>query len=131
MTPTANGATLDAGALIAIERRSMTVRNLLETLAKADRFLYLPAPVLAQVFRGGPQQHALNRFLDRTPMLRVVNLDHHAALAVGRLLAESGTADVVDAAVVVCARQFGGTPIVTSDPADITKLAPDLPVHRI
>jgi hypothetical protein len=40
---------------------------------------------------------------------------------VGRLLAASGTADIVDAHVVVCARRAGQR-IVTSDPEDLRVL---------
>lgn len=46
------------------------------------------------------------------------------ATAVGLLLACSGTADVVDAHVV-CAQRAGQT-VMTSDAADLRRLAPEL-----
>jgi hypothetical protein len=45
------------------------------------------------------------------------------ATSVGRLLAASGTADIADAHVVICARR-SGQPVVTSDPADLGALDP-------
>jgi hypothetical protein len=45
------------------------------------------------------------------------------ATSVGRLLAASGTADLADAHVVICARR-SGQPVVTSDPADLGALDP-------
>lgn len=53
----------------------------------------------------------------------LVLLDRVDAMAIGRLLAASGTADVVDAHVVICARRAGQA-IVTSDPADLRRLDP-------
>ncbi len=46
---------------------------------------------------------------------------------VGRLLAASGTSDVVDAHVVVCARRSAQR-VVTSDPDDLARLDPTLEV---
>jgi hypothetical protein len=43
------------------------------------------------------------------------------------LLAASGTADVVDAHVVVCARRAGQR-VATSDPDDLRRLDPSLDV---
>jgi hypothetical protein len=48
-------------------------------------------------------------------------LDRVDATNVGRLLAAAGTADIVDAHVVVCARR-SRHPIVTSDPDDLRSL---------
>jgi hypothetical protein len=41
------------------------------------------------------------------------------------LLAETATADIVDAHVVICARRTGQV-VVTSDPGDIGRIDPDL-----
>jgi hypothetical protein len=46
-------------------------------------------------------------------------------LRVGRLLAESGTSDVVDAHVVTVARALG-LAVLTSDVGDLRALDPDL-----
>jgi predicted nucleic acid-binding protein len=45
------------------------------------------------------------------------------ATNVGRLLAASGTSDIVDAHVVICARRTGQQ-VVTSDPGDLRLLDP-------
>ena len=47
------------------------------------------------------------------------------ATAVGLLLARSGTADIVDAHVVVCARRAGQA-VITSDPGDLRRIAAEL-----
>jgi hypothetical protein len=49
---------------------------------------------------------------------------------VGRLLAASGTSDVVDAHVVICARRARQR-TVTSDPDDLRALDPTLQVVTI
>jgi hypothetical protein len=40
-------------------------------------------------------------------------------------LAETGTADIADAHVVICARRWGPV-VVTSDPGDIGRIGPEL-----
>ncbi|MFN7919405.1 MAG: hypothetical protein U0Q16_04870 [Bryobacteraceae bacterium] len=55
----------------------------------------------------------------------VVPLNEVDAVAVGVLLARSGTADVVDAHVVICARQNDHA-IITSDPKDLRRLDSNL-----
>ncbi len=116
------GLTLDAGALIGLERGSTRVRGVLS--AAGDRRLRIPAPVLAQVWRSGSRQALLNRLLDGD-MTEVVALDRVAAQAVGGLLAASSTRDVVDAAVVICAWTHDDV-VVTSDPEDLRVLDPGL-----
>jgi len=59
--------------------------------------------------------------LIRQPTTIVVDLDRVDATSVGRLLAASGTADVVDAHVVICARRAGQR-VATSDPDDLRAL---------
>ena len=60
----------------------------------------------------------------------VVALDQVDAVRVGRLLAASNTADVVDAHVVVCARRAGQR-VVTTDPDDLHRLDPTLELVSI
>jgi len=111
---------LDAGALIQVEgnprgRVYGACRDALEAGAPA----LLPTVVLAQVWRASPRQAPLS-VLRR--MCRPVPFTEDVAEAVGRLLAVSGTADVVDAAVIVAAISHGGA-VLTSDPNDLRKLA--------
>jgi hypothetical protein len=55
-------------------------------------------------------------------MCRSVPFTEDVAVAVGRLLAQSGTADVVDASVIISAISHGCA-VLTSGPGDLTKLA--------
>lgn len=118
---------LDAGALIAVERRSPQMQEIVRAARDRSASLVVPTAVLAQVVRSGGRQVNLRRFLADS-YLRFAALDYHVALRVGALLGETGTSDVVDAAVVVCARELGLAPVVTSDPADLHKLDPLLPL---
>ena len=55
----------------------------------------------------------------------LIDLDGPDATFVGLLLARTGTADIVDAHVVVCARRAKQA-IVTSDAGDLRRLAPEI-----
>jgi predicted nucleic acid-binding protein len=118
---------LDTGALIAIERRSPQLQELIRGARTRRASVVVPTAVLAQVVRSGGRQANLRRFLADS-YLRFVGLDYPTALRIGVLLGESGTSDVVDAAVVVCARDLGLAPVATSDPGDLRKLDPTLPL---
>ena len=110
---------LDAGALIALERRTPRVVALLKE-AVADRLLLVvPAAALAQVWRGSPRQVAVARLL-QAPDVIVEPLDEVVARASGALSGRAGTSDVVDASVVVAAREHGAI-VVTSDPGDLRR----------
>jgi hypothetical protein len=118
------GLTYDTGALIAAEGRDVGMWALHDqTLAREVRPV-VPAPVLAQAWRGGPQ-HNLARLLKGCVLEAFAE---NAARDVGRLLAASKTADIVDAAVVVSALLRGDV-VVTSDPADLRALADALAVR--
>jgi hypothetical protein len=116
----AAGVVLDSGALIAFERGDRGVVALVARALEREAPLAVPAGVVAQVWRDGARQARLARLL-AAPIAGVVALDDHAARAVGQLLGVSGTTDVVDAAVVWCARTRG-TAVVTSDPDDLRRI---------
>jgi hypothetical protein len=86
----------------------------------------VPATSLAQAIRRPERQVRLIRLI-RQPTTDVVSLDRVDATNVGRLLAASSTADVVDAHVVICAHR-AQQPVVTSDPADLRMLDPAIPL---
>ena len=123
------GATFDAGALIAIDRDDRRVTVLLARARETHARITIPATALAQAVRRPDRQARLTRLI-RQPTTDVVDLDRVDATNVGRLLAASGTADVVDAHVVVCARRAGQR-VVTSDPEDLRALDPTLAVLPI
>lgn len=116
------GITLDAGALIALDRADRRIVVLLARAAQTNSRVTIPATALAQAIRRPERQAHLSRLI-RQPTTDVVALDRVDAVHVGRLLAASGTADVVDAHVVVCARRTSQQ-VVTSDPDDLARLDP-------
>jgi hypothetical protein len=118
---------LDAGALIGIARQSPRLQELMRAARRRETTLVIPTVVVAQTVMAGGRQANLRRFLADS-CLRFVVLDYHAALEAGALLGASGTADVVSAAVIACARAFDRCPVVTSDPEDLRKLDGRLPL---
>jgi hypothetical protein len=81
--------------------------------------------IVGQVWRGGgPRQALLARALQG---IDVRHLDESLGRAAGTLLARTGSADAIDAALVLLADD--GDDIVTSDPEDIEPLAARLGRH--
>jgi predicted nucleic acid-binding protein len=116
------GITLDAGGLIALDRDARRVVVLLARARETGARVTIPATALAQAIRRPEQQARLARLV-RQPTTDVVALDRVDATNVGRLLAASGTSDITDAHVVICARRSGQR-VVTSDPGDLRALDP-------
>jgi hypothetical protein len=112
---------LGPGVLAEHHRRVIV---LLARAAESGARLRVPAGALAQAIRDPSRQVRLARMV-RQPTTDVVALDRVDDPDVGRLLAVSGTTDVVDAHVVVCARRAGQA-VVTSDPDDLRRLDPGL-----
>lgn len=123
------GVTLDAGALIAVDRDDRRVTVLLARARETGARLTVPSSALAQAIRRPDRQARLARLV-RQPTTDVVPLDRVDATSVGRLLAASGTADVVDAHVVICARRAGQR-VVSSDAYDLLSLDPAIGVVPI
>lgn len=120
------GVTLDAGPLLKLDRSDRRVAVLLARAEERGDRVLVPAAALAQAMRDPARQARLSRLL-RQPRTTTVPLDRVDATSVGRLLAVSGTSDVADAHVVVCARR-AGTGVVTSDPDDLRGLDPTLAI---
>lgn len=89
----------------------------------------VPATALAQALRNPARQARLSRLI-RQPETNLIVLDGPDATAVGLLLAQTGTSDVVDAHVAVCARRAEQA-VITSDPEDLRRLAPGLRLVEI
>jgi len=121
------GATLDSGALIAFERGSGRMLALVERATAWGITLAVPAGVVGQTWRGGGRQARLSRFL-RGPSTEVVPLDELVGRAVGVLCGQTGARDVIDASVVVCARERGHR-VVSTDPDDLRAIDPALRVE--
>jgi len=118
------GVTLDAGGLIALDRDDRRIVVLLARARETGAQVTVPAPALAQAIRRPERQARLSRLI-RQPGTDLIALGRVDATHVGRLLAASGTSDIVDAHVVICARR-AGQPVVTSDPSDLRQLDPAL-----
>jgi hypothetical protein len=122
------GVVLDAGAFIALERRNRTMTALAQMFVENEIPMVTSAGVVAQVWRGGSQRQVPIAFLLRHCV--VVSLDHAVARTLGRILGRSGTADPVDAHVVLLARERSW-PVVSSDAKDLHRIDPGLVVERI
>jgi hypothetical protein len=118
------GVTFDAGGLIALDRDDRRVVVLLARARETGTRVTVPASALAQAIRRPERQVRLSRLI-RQPTTDVTDLGRVDAVNVGRLLTASGTSDIADAHVVVCARR-AGQPVVTSDPGDLSRLDPAL-----
>ncbi|MGA3220586.1 MAG: PIN domain nuclease [Acidimicrobiales bacterium] len=110
-------AVLDAGALIAIDKRDRKVGAMLRVLQRHAEPVRTSAGAVAQVWRAGRRQANLARAL---PGLDVAALDEVAAKKVGELLGSSGTSDLVDAHVALLVPPGGH--VLTSDEPDIKAL---------
>lgn len=108
----------DTGALLAAERGNADFLALHDEVTRARIRPVVPVVVLAQAWRGGPQ-HQISRVLKGCDILPD---DQRAGRAAGVACAASGTADVVDAMVIVTAVQ-NQAPVVTSDPGDLARIA--------
>jgi hypothetical protein len=75
---------------------------------------------VGQVWRDGRVQARLARLL-RSRVAEIVPLDFETARAAGQLCGATGTADVIDAVVVLCAHKRGHG-VATSDPRDLSRL---------
>lgn len=121
-TRTAAGIVLDAGALIALERGDQRMLALLQRALAQGRVFRVPAGVVGQAWRNGRVQVTLARFL-RSNEVEIVPLDGQLARSCGELCGAANTRDVIDASVVLLARERRD-PIVTSDPDDLRRLDP-------
>lgn len=112
------GIVYDTGALTAAERHDKNVLALHQQTLAAQRKPVVPVVVLAQAWRGGPQAQ-LSRVLRGCD---VWPDDERIGRAAGAACAVAGTADVVDAIVVLTALHRRAV-VVTSDPGDLARIA--------
>jgi hypothetical protein len=124
-----SGIALDAGGLIALEHGNRRVLTLIARALERHMRITVPATALAQVIRHPARQVRITRLV-RQPTTDVVPLDGPDATLTGLLLAATGTSDVVDAHVVVCARRSRQL-VITSDASDLRKLDPALQILAV
>ena len=113
------GVTYDTGALIAADRseRRMWARH--RALLNRREVPTVPAPVVAQSWRGSARQVQLARLLAGC---HVEPLDDRQARSVGALAARAASSDIVDACVVEGALRRRDL-VVSSDPDDLQSIA--------
>lgn len=117
------GVVLDAGALIALDRGDKRMIALLQQALTQGRVFRIPVGAVGQAWRNGRVQVTLDRFL-RSAGVEVSPMDEPLARACGELCAATNTQDVIDASVMLLARERRES-IVTSDPNDLRRLDPD------
>jgi hypothetical protein len=113
------GVTYDTGALIAADRGERRVWARHRALLMLREVPTVPAPVVAQSWRGGSRQALLARLLAGCD---VESLDDGQARAVGSLAATAATKDIVDACVVEGALRRHDL-VVSSDETDLHVIA--------
>ena len=113
------GVTYDTGALIAGDRGDRAMWALHAGFLAEEVSPTVPAPVVAEAWRGGSRQANLARFL---VACTVEPLTEQQARVVGALAGRSGHDDIVDVTVVEgAARRCDG--VVTSNPTHIRMIA--------
>ena len=105
------GITYDTGALIAAERNDRRMWALHAAFLAEEVVPTVPAPVLAEAWRGGSRQASLARLLT---MCEIEDLTEARSRAVGVLAGRSHHDDIVEVAVVEGAARRGDA-IITSN----------------
>jgi hypothetical protein len=110
-------AVLGAGALIAIDRRDRAVGAELRVLQQQGTPVRASAAVVGQVWRDGRRQANLARVLAG---VGIEPLGKNDGKRIGELLAQAGSADVIDAHVALLVAP--ADLVLTSDPGDVRAL---------
>jgi predicted nucleic acid-binding protein len=123
------GLTLDTGALLALDHpaKAVIMRARLAEAVRRGGTICVPVGVIAQAWRSS-RQARLARLL-KSREIDIAVMTPNVARAVGMLCASSGHNDVIDVHVALCAKERGHA-VVTSDPDDISRVDPALPVIR-
>lgn len=108
---------LDAGALIAIDRRDRAVGAMLRVAQQQQVPVRSSAGAVAQVWRDGARQANLARVLSGVD---VAPLDLAAAKRIGPLLGSTQSRDAVDGHIAQLVEP--GDQLLTSDPQDMRRL---------
>jgi hypothetical protein len=115
---------LDAGALLAVDRRDRRVGAMLRVAQQAHIPVRTSAAAVAQVWRNGTRQAQLARVLAG---VTVAPLDLNIGKRLGALLGATGTSDVIDAHIASLANT--GDRVLTGDSDDLRKLLDALAVE--
>jgi hypothetical protein len=113
------GVTYDTGALVAAERNDRAMWALHAGFLAEEVVPTVPAPVLAEAWRGGGRQAGLSRLL---AMCEVEPMSEDQARRVGVLAGKAAHDDIVDVTVVEGAARRRDA-VVTSNDAHIRAIA--------
>ncbi|HEX6523291.1 MAG TPA: type II toxin-antitoxin system VapC family toxin [Streptosporangiaceae bacterium] len=123
------GFVFDAGAFIALERRSAFMIGVLNEALHGTIEVVLPRTVIAQVWRGTARQANVGRLvgagLRRGSPVVIDELTAERARQIGVMIGQVSHPDIVDVHVALAAAERGHA-VLTSDDADIAKVNRDL-----
>jgi predicted nucleic acid-binding protein len=119
------GLTFDTGALIALERRKLRMRQVLERARERDQLITVPADVVAEWWRGPTDlRKAILESIDVEPLtLRLAQI-------AGEAMGVVAGATLVDVIVVASAASRGDV-IYTSDVHELERIRRVFPSVRI
>lgn len=123
------GVVFDTGALIALDRGDRSIAILVDEARRTNSTITIPAGCVAQSWRDPRRQARVAAFL-RLSNVDVVSLDDEEARRIGLLLASTRTTDVIDAHVAICGYRLDQA-VLTSDPDDIRRLAPNIRTKQV
>ena len=119
------GLTFDTGALMALERRSQRMREIVERALARDQPITVPADVVGEWWRGRTDvREAILASVDVEP------LSIELAELAGEALADVRNATLVDAIVMASAASRGDI-VYTSDVDDLEPLRSRFPSVRV
>jgi hypothetical protein len=113
------GATYDIGALISGDRNDRRMWALHVGFIAEEVVPTVPAPVVAEAWRGGSRQASLARMLAGCD---IEEMTAGQARSVGELAGRAAHDDIVDVAVVEGAGRRGDDVILTSNESHIRKI---------
>ncbi|MBV9449119.1 MAG: type II toxin-antitoxin system VapC family toxin [Streptosporangiaceae bacterium] len=123
------GFVFDAGAFIALERRSAFMIGILNEALHGTIEVVLPRTVIAQVWRETARQANVGRLvgagLRRGSPVVIDELTAERARQIGVTIGQVSHPDIVDVHVALAAAERGHA-VLTSDDADIAKVNRDL-----
>jgi predicted nucleic acid-binding protein len=123
------GFVFDAGAFIALERRSPLLLGVLDEALHGTVELVLPRTAIAQTWRGTPRQANVGRLISagrvRGGPVIIDELTAERAKQIGIAIGATSHLDIVDVHVALAAAERGHA-VLTSDDADIARVNPKL-----
>lgn len=121
------GLTLDTGALLALDHpgKAIAMQARLDETLKRGGTVCVPVGTIAQAWRSS-RQVRLARLL-KSRDIDIAVMTANVARSVGLLCAGSGHDDVIDVHVALCARERRHA-VATSDPDDMLRIDPTLPI---